>query len=112
MVRLEGRPAEPTDNRQSTKPPQNISTPIARRGTEEIAGDDEGRRKCLPVALLKQSHDYRGPPETAPGLDPGGFPSPGRVESAPGMLNAESGEGAEPLRGVSYRLTSRRKKKK
>ena len=49
----EGRPAEPADNRLSTRFPQNILIPNARRGTEETAGNDVS---YLPGALRKQSH--------------------------------------------------------
>ena len=64
LVQLEDRSA---DNRLSTSLPQNISVPIARRGTEETAGDDKWTRKFPPFSnnLMAMT-----PLEAAPGLGP------------------------------------------
>ena len=67
---------------------------VPRKLRETTKGDESCRPNPFSNKLMARTSS-----ETAPGLAPGGFPSPGRVESVPGMLNERSGEEMEPLRG-------------
>ena len=76
VVWLEGRRAEPGDNRLSTGPSENMSVPNVRRDAVDIVGVDEGRREWPPQSPSEKSFMARAPPDPAPELGSGGFCRP------------------------------------
>ena len=99
VVRLEGQPADPADNRLSTEPAKNISAPNARRGAEDNAGDDERRREWPPQTLLKNSHG-QGSSGDCTWVGLGGFFYSRAKKSRHKRCGVQDpGRGTEPLMG-------------
>ena len=112
VVRLEGRPAEPADNRLSTGPPQNMSVPNIGRDAEDIAGDDEGRREWPPQTPSQIISHSLGPSGYCTWVGLGGSSRPLSQEKSAWRCGVQiRGGRRNPLWGVSPLGTLVKKKK-